>query len=302
MSLLSPRPAIFGEVLVDRFADREVMGGAPFNVAWHLCAFGLQPLFISRVGEDAAGQDILRAMERWGMDTSGVQRDPSQPTGAVDVSLGDDGEPTYAIVHPVAYDGIDPAQLPTLATGSLLYHGSLALRDATSRSALASLQSDWAPLRFVDINLRTPWYQGENIGPLLEGARWLKLNQGELEALTPGERGVEQRAGDLLTRLGLDLLIVSQAERGAMAFTADGERTRVAPQRAVEVADSVGAGDAFSSVMILGLLQRWPLRLSLERAQQFASAIVGIRGAVAVERGFYAPFLRQWELSQAEWH
>ncbi len=297
MSLLSPRPAIFGEVLVDRFADREVMGGAPFNVAWHLCAFGLQPLFISRVGEDAAGQGILRAMERWGMDTSGVQQDPSQPTGAVDVSLGDDGEPTYAIVHPVAYDAIDAAQLPTLATGSLLYHGSLALRDATSRSALASLQSDWAPLRFVDINLRAPWYQGENIGPFLEGARWLKLNQGELEALTPGDHGVEQRAGDLLTRLGLDLLIVSQAERGAIAFAADGERTRVAPQRAVEVADSVGAGDAFSSVMILGLVQRWPLRLSLERAQQFASAIVGIRGAVAVERSFYAPFLRQWELA-----
>jgi fructokinase len=290
------RPAIFGEVLVDRFEDREVLGGAPFNVAWHLRAFGLQPLFISRVGEDEAGQRILRAMERWGLDTAGIQRDTAHPTGSVDVNLGAGGEPTYSINHPVAYDFINPALLADLPAGSLLYHGSLALRDATSRSALAALRSSCAPLRFVDINLRSPWWREQDIGPMVEGARWLKLNQAELEALTPPGSGVEPRARDLLARLGLELLVVSQAEQGAMAFTASGERTQVAPHKTVEVVDSVGAGDAFASIMILGLLQRWPLADSLERAQQFASAIVGIRGAIASEPGFYAPFLRQWNL------
>ncbi len=290
------RPAIFGEVLVDRFEDREVMGGAPFNVAWHLCAFGLQPLFISRVGEDEAGQRILHAMQRWGMETGGVQRDTSHPTGSVDVTLGDGGEPTYSINHPVAYDFIDPALVPELPAGSLLYHGSLALRDSTSRSALATLRGNCEPLRFVDINLRSPWWHEQDIGPMVEGARWLKLNQAELEALTAPGRDIEQRARGLRERLGLELLVVSQAEQGAIAFTANSERTQVAPHKAVEVVDSVGAGDAFASIMILGLLHRWPLAYSLERAQQFASAIVGIRGAIASEPGFYAPFLRQWNL------
>ncbi len=290
------RPVIFGEVLVDRFADHEVMGGAPFNVAWHLCAFGQQPLFISRVGRDETGEHILREMARWGMDTSAVQQDTSHPTGAVDVKLGDDGEPSYDIAHPVAYDFIDPTLLPELPGRILLYHGSLALRDEVSRSALVHLQTAIAPPRFVDINLRSPWWRKQDIGWMVEGARWLKLNQAELDALTPSATGVENRAANLLASLGLDLLIVSQAERGALAFTANGDCTRAEPPLAVEVRDSVGAGDAFSSVMILGLLQQWPLGISLERAQQFASAIVGIRGAIAREHDFYTPFCRQWNL------
>ena len=69
------RPLIFGEVLFDEFPDGScVLGGAPFNVAWHLQAFGLQPLFISALGEDEAGQQIVAAMRAWGMDLSGVQQ------------------------------------------------------------------------------------------------------------------------------------------------------------------------------------------------------------------------------------
>ena len=60
------RPWIFGEVLFDCFPDgSRVLGGAPFNVAWHLQALGLEPLFLSRVGRDAAGREIRTAMGEW---------------------------------------------------------------------------------------------------------------------------------------------------------------------------------------------------------------------------------------------
>jgi fructokinase len=48
---------IFGEVLFDNFPDKQVLGGAPFNVAWHLQGFGDNPLFISRVGDDSRGRE-----------------------------------------------------------------------------------------------------------------------------------------------------------------------------------------------------------------------------------------------------
>ena len=79
---------IFGEVLFDHFPDgRRVLGGAPFNVAWHLQAFGLRPLVITRVGADDDGAQVLQAMEAWGMDTTGVQVDEVNPTGSVRVEL-----------------------------------------------------------------------------------------------------------------------------------------------------------------------------------------------------------------------
>jgi len=98
-------PVIFGEVLFDYFLDdgNMVLGGAPFNVAWNLQAMGLAPHLVSRVGDDALGGRIFRAMETWGMDLSGVQGDDSFPTGEVRVSVKD-GEPRFEITADRAYD------------------------------------------------------------------------------------------------------------------------------------------------------------------------------------------------------
>ena len=63
---MTQSPAIFGEVLFDCFEDgSRVLGGAPFNVAWHLQAFGCKPLLISRVGDDPMGKLIRETMLQW---------------------------------------------------------------------------------------------------------------------------------------------------------------------------------------------------------------------------------------------
>ena len=80
--------AIFGEVLMDQFPDgQQILGGAPFNVAWHLQAFGQHPCFISRVGNDAMGESIRQAMGDWGMSIENVQVDHYHPTCTVEVTL-----------------------------------------------------------------------------------------------------------------------------------------------------------------------------------------------------------------------
>ena len=137
MSKAIMRPLIFGEVLFDRFPDSSVvLGGAPFNVAWHLHAFGLKPLMVSRIGNDALGRRVEAAMRDWGMDCSGMQTDSTHPTGSVEVSFVE-GEPSYEIAQGVAYDFIDASVLPQPDDGEwLLYHGSLALRHSCSAAAL----------------------------------------------------------------------------------------------------------------------------------------------------------------------
>ncbi len=291
-------PFIYGEVLFDRFPDGHmVLGGAPFNVAWHLQAFGQAPTFISRVGDDPLGRQIRSAMRAWGLTTAALQLDSQYPTGTVEVHFNN-GEPDYDIVFDRAYDHIDGVGLPP-GTPSLLYHGTLALRCQDSRKGLQALKTANDMPIFVDVNLRPPWWDPDTTHDALATARWAKLNTDELSLLTAPDRSLEQNALALLQRHSLELLIVTRGERGAMVIGASGDQTVAEPLAAQPVVDTVGAGDAFSSAFVLGLMHQWPLELTVSRAQDFASALVGVRGATVQDDGFYRPFRDRWGLSNA---
>lgn len=289
------RPIIFGEVLFDCFPDgTEVLGGAPFNVAWHCQAFGLNPLFVSRVGDDEAGQKILSAMQTWGMDIQGVQIDTVNKTGTVKVTFSD-GEPDYDIVTDSAWDFIDASAIPEIEDYSLLYHGSLALRNRVSAQSLAQLKKTSVNNIFVDINLRAPWWNLQQIKNILDKTCWLKLNQYELSLLVPEEKDVASQARFLLKNYNPDIVFITLGEAGAIAVT-ETEQFSIIPERATNVIDTVGAGDAFASVLLLGLHKAWSLSTILSRAQEFASAVVAQRGATTEDKRFYQPFINQWSL------
>ena len=177
------RPLIFGEVLFDNFPDgASVLGGAPFNVAWHLQGFGCHPLLISSVGKDALGEKVLSTMNSWGMDVSAVQVDEKHPTGSVQIDLVE-GQPSFRILPDQAYDYIAPDVVDHILSSvqpALLYHGSLAVRNNISRDTLASLQENLNVPVFVDINLRPPWWDKLLLEQILKEASWAKLNEDEL--------------------------------------------------------------------------------------------------------------------------
>ena len=289
------RPIIFGEVLFDCFPDgSRVLGGAPFNVAWHCQAFGLQPLFISRIGNDSLGHDVKSAMLNWGMDASGLQIDSTHATGIVDVSF-DDGEPSYDIVENSAWDFIDHNMMPEIDRQSVLYHGSLALRNPLAASSLLNLKQQCNQSIFIDVNLRPPWWTPSLIESIMKNIRWIKLNVDELALIVPNGKDTETRVHYLLSHLDVELIIVTLGEAGAMAVTQN-ERCTVQPNKSSNVVDTVGAGDAFSSVLLLGLYKAWPLQQILDRAQQFASAVVGQRGATTQDKMFYKSFIETWHI------
>jgi fructokinase len=294
---MNGRPCIFGEVLFDCFpGGRRVLGGAPFNVAWHLQAFGAAPFFVSRVGADSDGDAIRAGMRGWDMDTSGLQTDDELPTGRVQVHI-ENGEPSYDIVHPAAWDAIEPdSPVPGI---SLFYHGSLALRDKGSRRAWENLRRADPAIVFIDVNLRAPWWQREQVLEDIRGADWVKLNRLELDQLAPGPGDLASRARAFLQSFGLRGLVLTDGPHGARLLTDSGEDMSIRPSSAVAVTDTVGAGDALAAILVLGLLRDWPLGLSLERAQAFASAIVGQNGATVADPDFYRGLSNRW-LGQQE--
>lgn len=288
----SGRPIIFGEVLFDQFEDgTTVLGGAPFNVAWHLQGFGLKPLFVSRIGSDPLGEQVLTSMQEWGMDTQGVQIDNEHPTGVVQVIVNQ-GQPTFDILPNQAYDLINHDLVKILLKDnySLLYHGSLISRSLKSRNTLLNIITEKCLPAFVDINLRPPWSDQEIVKQSLRSARWGKLNENELASVLNRtyipEQEIEVHGRQLFSEMNLELLIITLGEKGAYFISSDNTMIEV-PPHVQNLIDTVGAGDAFSAITILGLLQNWPHKITLKRALEFSSLICGIRGATSTDSDLY---------------
>jgi fructokinase len=172
----------------------------------------------------------------------------------------------------------------------------LALRDATSRESLSRLKREYKCPVFVDVNLRTPWWNTARVYATAEDATWLKLNEYELDSLLPGQENLEQRCRQFLERFNLDAVFVTLGEKGALALDRDNHMYSTKPQENILIMDTVGAGDAFSSVLLLGLMNDWPLDTTMHRAQEFASAVVGQRGAITQDKKFYQTFSKKWHL------
>ncbi len=280
---------VFGEALFDCFPDGNlVLGGAPFNVAWHLAALGHAPVFISRIGEDALGTRIQQAMSDWDMPLDALQRDAEHPTGRVTIRL-EEGEPSYDIEFGAAYDFIDPAQVPAVSAADIIYHGSLAIRNEVSRSALdACLKA--SPRVFLDVNLREPWWQEINWDQYLRRVHWAKMNENELKMLGFNQGSVEDSMHAFCARHEVEQLILTRGAAGALVLDEAGNFHQVEPPPLKETVDTVGAGDAFSAIYLHGLRQGWDIETIIDRAQHFAVEIIATRGATPKDRAMYRLF------------
>lgn len=282
---------IFGEVLFDCFpTGEEILGGAPFNVAWHLQALGDHPSLISRVGKDTYGNKILNAMGNWGMDTTLVQIDDKNPTGQVQVTINNE-EPDYDIVANSAYDFISDDMLSGNIADGILYHGTLCLRNPISHSTYGKILQNQGLKIFLDVNLRAPWWNKDEVLAWLKNAHWVKMNQDELKLLTGTDKDTRQQMAQLQMTYGLEQVIVTRGKQGTLIRTSKGELHSLVPNIVEQLVDTVGAGDAFSAVYIHGLRAGWPIDLNLRHAQQFAGKVIGLRGATTSDLNFYEEFI-----------
>ena len=298
------RPLVLGEVLFDHFPDgNRVLGGAPFNVAWHLEGFGTHPLLVTAVGEDDEAREILDRMGEWGLDDAGVQRSPHRPTGRVEVTL-EGGEPAFEIVEGQPWDHLDAEAAGAVVEAGgpfgLLYHGTLALRTDDGRRALETVaRRSEAPI-YLDVNLRDPWWDRDEVEGAVTGATWAKMNAGELAMLSERDTGTAEACADAARHLaeafGIPNVIVTRGPRGAMWVTPEREVVSVAGGAVSddEMVDTVGAGDALSAVVCLGVLHHWGPRLTLERAVAFAADVCRMQGATQGDLSLYEAHARRW--------
>ena len=284
-------PLIVGEVLFDHFpGGKQVLGGAPFNVAWNLQGMGLEPLMVSAIGDDADGETVLAAMSKWGMRQEQIQTCQDKPTGAVEVTI-QNNEPNFDILQDRAWDFIQPPAIDDYGSFSYLYYGSLAYRSEQTAETIRRVIAESQLPRFVDLNIRPPWFKEEWVSTLVDGAEWLKLNHDELQKLTgivcDSRENIRQAVDKFRKIHQVANFCITSGSKGAYLATNDGDGIEIAVTKPNPLVDTVGAGDAFASVLLAGLIEGRPLRQVGEAASRFAGKVCQNNGATCREKSFY---------------
>lgn len=253
-----------GEVLWDILPSAEHLGGAPFNFAWHAHNLGHEVCFVSAVGNDQRGSKTLEQLTESRLSARFIRRVPDQPTGSVTVALDSQGLPHYTIHRPAAYDfpALSPAEFEALVNPApaWIYFGTLQQMSAPAHDLTLRLMSAAPTARyFYDINLRAGSFTPELVRTLAQRAHILKLNEQEVSALREigGLQGDsrEQFCRNCLSAFQLDGICVTLGPKGCALLL--GNEYLEAPGFPISVADTIGAGDAFSAALLHGMHAGW---------------------------------------------
>jgi fructokinase len=274
-----------GEVLWDMLPSGRKVGGAPANLAFHCMQLGADVRMLSRVGNDALGRELIEFYRSLGLSTELIETDTAAPTGTVGVELSAEGQPKYTIHENTAWDKIEAtdAALQFAQNADAVCFGSLAARSNTAFQTIQKLVSQTKPsaLRVLDLNLRDPFVDKNVIESLLRLANVVKLNDEELTRIAamfgvPGNT-VTQHADGVINNYGLKMLILTCGAQGSRIF-ADGQE-HFCNSHKIAVVDTVGAGDAFTAMVVVGLLSGLPTETINERANDIAAFVCTQSGA-----------------------
>ncbi len=273
-----------GEVLWDLLPRGKQLGGAPANFAFHARSLGLEAAVISCVGKDDLGRELMGWLHGLQVPGDFITQTSELPTGTVSVTLDDRGVPHYTIHEPVAWDRIPAtvAALKVVRRADAVCFGSLAQRSDISRKTIQYLVAAAPPaaLRVFDINLRQQFYSREIIEHSLRLANVLKLNDSELPVLAAMfelHGSDKDQVGQLTALFELQTVALTRGEKGSLLQHQG--RWSECPVRAVDVVDTVGAGDAFTAALVKGLLRGMDLDRLNTAANEVARHVCACAGA-----------------------
>ena len=277
-----------GELLWDLFPDGPRLGGAPFNVVASMRRLSHPAAFVTAVGDDELGRSAVAAVDELGVDTTFISVAPDLPTGTVAVTPDPVEGHRFTIGSPAAYESIGDAD--TLVTRLLdlvpeaLVYGTLAQRSPAVRELTHRVATEIRPVnRLYDVNLRDGSWTGDLVLDLLRDATVVKLNGDEavvLAGLLGSAATGRALATALAARYGIERLCITRGAAGATLLVGGDEY--VVEGIEVDVADTVGAGDAFAAGLLHGLLTDMPPDETLRFANRLGALVASRAGALPV--------------------
>ena len=270
-----------GEILFDVLNNDKKPGGSSMNVALHLHKQGIKTHFISAVGNDENGKELIHYLKNQNFDTKYIQHHLILPTSTVNVNLDKNLQASYVINQPVAWDEItfNNEGIELAKNSSAMVYCSLTCRNKISRNTIFKLLNH-AKLKVFDINLRRPHYDLETIKYLLAKADILKINEDEMAYLKESFN-IEGDENDILKVVSnlynINIICLTLGEKGAKVFHEGKFYNHVGYK--IKVADTVGAGDAFLATFIAGYLKKLTIPDILNNACKVGAFVASKSGA-----------------------
>ena len=274
-----------GELLWDIFPEGRQLGGAPANFAYMTSLLGDEGIVASRVGGDELGEEAKRRLQHLNLNTFYIQLDPTYRTGIVQVEVDAKGQPTFQIAQPVAWDAFEwtPAWQTLAQKADAVCFGSLAQRGVQSRQTIFSFLKTIRPetTRVFDVNLRQSFYSAQILADSAKQADIIKLNNDELPAVVQllgfPFHDEESAAQWLLNTFQIKLVCITRGAKGSLLVTEYAKHEH--PGVRVQVADTVGSGDAFTAALVYHYLRRDSLATMNEAANRMGSWVASQAGA-----------------------
>lgn len=292
------RVTSIGEILFDVYPDKKTLGGAPFNFIYHIKKLTGYGNFISRIGDDELGNNLLSLVSSSGIETNFIQIDKKNLTGVANANLDKMKVPHWQIELNRAYDFIEDSQkINNLIEekSDCLYFGTLAQRNEKSRKTIQTLFGKKIKY-FCDLNIRQDFYTKEIIESSLIASDAVKLNAEELDLvnvlLIKEKSGIEETARQIMNKYKIELLCITQGSEGAFLFK--GKESNHCKIGVDNIVDTVGAGDAYAAVFCLGYLNGWEISRLNRFASEFASKIVTFPGAIPRDDSIYNEFKEEF--------
>jgi len=285
----------FGEILFDVYPDGKKLGGAPFNFIYHIIKLTGKANFVSRVGNDQNGDEILQILKDREISSEFIQIDQNHKTGVAKTTLNEKKIPDFIIEENVAYDFIeltDPLKKLISQNTDCFYFGTLAQRSEQSRNTVQKLAADPNIKCICDLNIRQNYYTPETIEQSLSAADVLKLNEQELELVNKliikSEVNKTETVEKMMRIFNIELLCVTKGSSGAILYK-DGQENYYKIKND-KVVDTVGAGDAYASMLCIGYLMNWSIEKINKLASEFANEIIKVKGALPEDDTVYQSF------------
>ena len=274
-----------GELLWDIFPEGRQLGGAPANFAYMTSLLGDEGIVASRVGGDELGEEAKRRLQHLNLNTFYIQLDPTYRTGIVQVEVDAKGQPTFQIAQPVAWDAFEwtPAWQALAQKADAVCFGSLAQRSAQSKQTISSFMRTIRPetTRVFDVNLRQSFYSAQILADSAKQADIIKLNNDELPTVVQllgfPFHDEESAAQWLLNTFHIKLVCITRGARGSLLVSEYAKHEH--PGVRVQVADTVGSGDAFTAALVYHYLRRDSLATMNEAANRMGSWVASQTGA-----------------------
>lgn len=271
-----------GEILWDVFPEGKKAGGSSMNVALNLHKQSIDSSFISAIGDDENGKELFSFLASNHFATDLIQVNAELPTSTVVVQLDENHQATYTIKQPVAWDDIkiSDENIAAVKQADALVYCSLTCREEKSKKTILRLLEN-AKTKIFDINLRAPFYTKELIRELLAKADILKINEDEIlwvkESFGLSGNTDEQLLKQLSSQFNIEIICLTLGDKGACVLK-DGKLFKH-PGYKVQVADTVGAGDAFLATFIACYLQGYPMETTLDNACKVGAFVASQAGA-----------------------